>query len=218
MATVSQGGRWGDLLQCGATGSYNSPRQQFLHYSNHLQQYQQQGSVVALGGAVTNGSGGTGSSGGDYQLNAQEIITSPQSVYQVLELLGESYCKVVVLVVNSFISGRGTFGQVLRCWKKDSNEVVAMKILKNLPSYTKQGQVEVDVLTTLSKVDSEQFNFVHAYESFSHHGHICIVFECLQINLYDYLKRNRFQPLPLKHIRPVAQQVNTLAGVWTILC
>lgn len=106
------------------------------------------------------------------------------------------------------ILGRGTFGQVLRCWKKDTNEVVAMKILKNLPSYTKQGQVEVEVLTRLSKVDSEQFNFVHAHESFMHHGHICIVFECLQINLYDYLKRNRFQPLPLQHIRPVAQQVS----------
>ena len=117
-----------------------------------------------------------------------------------------------------FISGRGTFGQVLRCWKKDSNEVVAMKILKNLPSYAKQGQVEVDVLTTLSKVDSEQFNFVHAYESFSHHGHICIVFECLQVNLYDYLKRNRFQPLPLKHVRPVAQQVGRVWRVGGLAC
>lgn len=87
--------------------------------------------------------------------------------------------------------------------------MVALKILKNLPSYAKQGQVEVDVLTTLSKVDSEHFNFVHAYESFTHLGHICIVFELLQVNLYDYLKRNRFQPLPLKHIRPVAQQVPT---------
>ena len=104
-------------------------------------------------------------------------------------------------------TGRGTFGQVLKCWKKDTNEVVAMKILKNLPSYRKQGQVEVDVLMTLSKVDSQQFNFVRAYESFTHHSHICIVFELLQINLYDYLKQNCFQPLPLKHIRPVAQQV-----------
>ena len=108
--------------------------------------------------------------------------------------------------------GRGTFGQVLRCWKKDSNEVVAVKILKNLPSYTKQGQVEVDVLTTLSKVDSELYNFVRAYESFTHCGHICIVFELLHMNLYDYLKHNQFQPLPLKHVRPVAQQVCEVRG------
>ncbi len=112
----------------------------------------------------------------------------------------------VILYCN--ILGRGTFGQVLKCWKKDSNEVVAMKILKNLPSYSKQGQVEVEVLTNLSKVDAQQFNFVRAYESFVHLDHICIVFELLNINLYDYLKQNHFQPLPLKHIRPVAQQVS----------
>ena len=106
-----------------------------------------------------------------------------------------------------FFAGRGTFGQVVRCWKKDTHEVVALKILKNLPCYTKQGQVEVDVLTKLSRVSADEFNFVRAYESFCHHGHICIVFELLHVNLYEYLKCNRFHPLPLKHVRPIAQQV-----------
>lgn len=86
--------------------------------------------------------------------------------------------------------------------------MVALKILKNLPCYTKQGQVEVDVLTKLSRVSADEFNFVRAYESFTHQGHICIVFELLQVNLYEYLKCNRFQPLPLKHVRPIAQQVS----------
>lgn len=182
------------MQSAGTYGSGAGGEHQFVRYTHH--RLLQHGSGVALGGGcpvLSCESGSTSSvSDGDYQVNAHEIIASSQNVYEVLELLG-----------------RGTFGQVLRCWKKDSNETVAMKILKNLPSYTKQGQVEVDVLTTLSKVDSELFNFVHAYESFTHHGHICIVFECLQINLYDYLKRNGFQPLPLKHIRPVAQQVLT---------
>ena len=39
--------------------------------------------------------------------------------------------------------GRGTFGQVVKCWKKGTNEIVAMKILKNHPSYARQGQIEV---------------------------------------------------------------------------
>ena len=94
MAAVSQEDHWGGLgavWRCGGatTGSYNSPKQQFLRYSNHLlQQYQQQqqqpSSGVALGGDSTGGS-----ASGDYQLNGQEIITSSHSVYQVLELLGE---------------------------------------------------------------------------------------------------------------------------------
>lgn len=127
---------------------------------------------------------------GDYRMSLRELIPSPHSVYEVLEFLG-----------------RGTFGQVVKCWKKDSNEVVAMKILKNTPSYAKQGQMEVDVLTKLCRFSAEESNFVRAYESFQHRGHICIVFELLQINLYDYLKRTRFEPMPLKFIRPIVQQV-----------
>ena len=127
---------------------------------------------------------------GDYPVGIRELISSPTAVYDVLEKLG-----------------RGTFGQVVRCWKKDTSEIVAMKILKSTPSYAKQGQMEVDVLTKLSRISSEEGSFVKAYESFQHQGHICIVFELLHINLYDYLKQSRFEPLPLKFIRPIAQQV-----------
>lgn len=127
--------------------------------------------------------------------------------------------KLTLFCTSILCPGRGTFGQVVRCWKKDTHEVVALKILKNLPCYTKQGQVEVDVLTKLSRVSADEFNFVRAYESFCHHGHICIVFELLHVNLYEYLKCNRFQPLPLKHVRPIAQQVSigSECGEW-IMC
>ncbi|QQP52950.1 Uncharacterized protein FKW44_005255 [Caligus rogercresseyi] len=115
------------------------------------------------------------SSDGDYQLVQHE--------YEVLEFLG-----------------RGTFGQVAKCWKKGTNEIVAIKILKNHPSYARQGQIEEN---------SDEFNFVRAYECFTHKNHTCLVFEMLEQNLYDFLKHNKFQPLPLKYIRPIAQQVLT---------
>lgn len=63
---------------------------------------------------------------GDYQLVQHEILCSLSSSYEVLEFLG-----------------RGTFGQVAKCWKRGTNEIVAIKILKNHPSYARQGQIEV---------------------------------------------------------------------------
>lgn len=63
---------------------------------------------------------------GDYQLVQHEILCSVSSSYEVLEFLG-----------------RGTFGQVAKCWKRGTNEIVAIKILKNHPSYARQGQIEV---------------------------------------------------------------------------
>lgn len=63
---------------------------------------------------------------GDYQLVQHEVLYSQTASYEVLEFLG-----------------RGTFGQVCKCWKHHSNEIYAIKILKNHPSYARQGQIEV---------------------------------------------------------------------------
>uniref|UniRef100_A0A182M3I9 non-specific serine/threonine protein kinase n=1 Tax=Anopheles culicifacies TaxID=139723 RepID=A0A182M3I9_9DIPT len=105
--------------------------------------------------------------------------------------------------------GRGTFGQVVKCWKKGTSDIVAIKILKNHPSYARQGQIEVSILSRLSQENADEFNFVRAFECFQHKNHTCLVFEMLEQNLYDFLKQNKFSPLPLKYIRPILQQVLT---------
>ncbi|XP_077372521.1 homeodomain-interacting protein kinase 3a [Festucalex cinctus] len=139
--------------------------------------------------ATTNRSG-TGD--GDYQLVQHEVLCSLKHSYEVLEFLG-----------------RGTFGQVVKCWKRGTNEVVAVKILKNHPSYARQGQIEVDILARLSSENADEHNVVRALECFQHRSHTCLVFEMLEQNLYDFLKQNKFSPLPLKIIRPILLQVAT---------
>ncbi|KAM9431003.1 homeodomain-interacting protein kinase 1-like isoform 4-T8 [Salvelinus alpinus] len=129
---------------------------------------------------------------GDYQLVQHEILCSLSNSYEVLEFLG-----------------RGTFGQVAKCWKRGTNEIVAIKILKNHPSYARQGQIEVSILGRLSTENADEFNFVRSYECFQHKNHTCLVFEMLEQNLYDFLKHSKFSPLLLKSIRPVLQQVAT---------
>jgi dual specificity protein kinase YAK1 len=46
--------------------------------------------------------------------------------------------------------GQGTFGQVFRCQHVTSHEVVAIKIIRNHPSYFKQANVEVRVAKMVS--------------------------------------------------------------------
>ncbi|XP_066559578.1 homeodomain-interacting protein kinase 1 isoform X4 [Amia ocellicauda] len=129
---------------------------------------------------------------GDYQLVQHEIVCSNSNSYEVLEFLG-----------------RGTFGQVAKCWKRGTNEIVAIKILKNHPSYARQGQIEVSILNRLSTENADEYNFVRSYECFHHKNHTCLVFEMLEQNLYDFLKHSKFSPLLLKCIRPILQQVAT---------
>ncbi|KAI6188138.1 Homeodomain-interacting protein kinase 4 [Aphelenchoides besseyi] len=166
----------------------------------------------ALGAAIQSGSDASSSSGGagkqllntkttssksrqatdgEYQLIKNELLCSPYgNQYEVLEFLG-------------------TFGQVVKAWKKGTNEIVAIKILKKHPSYARQGQIEVSILSQLSNENAEEFNFVRAFECFSHKNHTCLVFEMLEQNLYDFLKQNKFTPLPMYNIRPILQQVLT---------
>ena len=68
---------------------------------------------------------------------------------------------------------------------------------------------QVSILSRLSQENADEYNFVRAYECFTHKNHTCLVFEMLEQNLYDFLKHNKFQPLPLKYIRPITHQVLT---------
>lgn len=185
--------------------------------------------------------------------------------YEVLEFLGRgTFGQVRITRGGNFHGRRRRPGrlrrinnsvslQVVKCWKKGTNEIVAIKILKNHPSYARQGQIEVSaasseilkgrknsrsrknreasmfcvtimnkflpfffamflqvsILSRLSQENADEFNFVRAYECFQHKSHTCLVFEMLEQNLYDFLKQNKFSPLPLKYIRPILQQVLT---------
>uniref|UniRef100_A0A672P6J4 non-specific serine/threonine protein kinase n=1 Tax=Sinocyclocheilus grahami TaxID=75366 RepID=A0A672P6J4_SINGR len=144
--------------------------------------------AVGVGPAKQGGNSGNGD--GDYQLVQHELLCSLKNTYEVLDFLG-----------------RGTFGQVVKCWKRGTNEIVAVKILKNHPSYARQGQIEVGILARLSSENADEHNLVRAFECFQHRSHTCLVFEMLEQNLYDFLKQNKFSPLPLKVIRPILQQV-----------
>ncbi|XP_017788454.1 PREDICTED: homeodomain-interacting protein kinase 2 isoform X9 [Habropoda laboriosa] len=175
---------------------HTQQQQQLQQQQQQQQQQHKQTGMTAHSKQVTNAANGGGGSNpqgdGDYQLVQHEVLYSMTNQYEVLEFLG-----------------RGTFGQVVKCWKKGTNEIVAIKILKNHPSYARQGQIEVSILSRLSQENADEFNFVRAYECFQHKSHTCLVFEMLEQNLYDFLKQNKFSPLPLKYIRPILQQVLT---------
>ena len=44
------------------------------------------------------------------------------------------------------ILGQGTFGQVVKCQNMKTNEIVAVKVVKNKPAYFNQSMMEVTIL------------------------------------------------------------------------
>ena len=63
------------------------------------------------------------------------------------------------------------------------------------------------MLKIISDLDVDLTNMVRFYEVFQHLDQTCLVFERLDISLYDLLKQREWEHHPLHEIRPVAKQV-----------
>eukprot|EP00359_Climacostomum_virens_P010302 CAMPEP_0204917478 /NCGR_PEP_ID=MMETSP1397-20131031/15079_1 /ASSEMBLY_ACC=CAM_ASM_000891 /TAXON_ID=49980 /ORGANISM="Climacostomum Climacostomum virens, Strain Stock W-24" /LENGTH=490 /DNA_ID=CAMNT_0052090323 /DNA_START=135 /DNA_END=1607 /DNA_ORIENTATION=+ len=106
------------------------------------------------------------------------------------------------------IIGSGSFGTVVKCFDHKSKEEVALKIIRNRKNFHKQGAIEVKVLEKLRETDTEdEFNSVKMKGSFVFRQHLCISFELLNINLYEFLKFNRFEGLSLNLARRFTVQI-----------
>jgi len=106
--------------------------------------------------------------------------------------------------------GKGSFGQVVRAYDFKGNSYVAVKIIRNKKRFHHQALVEVKILEHLRERDVENTsNVVHMLDYFYFRNHLCITFELLSINLYEFIKNNNFQGLSLGLIRRFAIQLLT---------
>ncbi|KAG6002119.1 hypothetical protein E4U21_003445 [Claviceps maximensis] len=118
------------------------------------------------------------------------------------------------------VLGQGTFGQVVKCQNLKTQEVVAVKVIKNRTAYFNQSMMEVSVLdlhgneltyhfvqlnTKLDKNDDH--HLLRLKDTFIHRQHLCLVFELLSVNLYELIKQNQFRGLSTTLVRVFAQQL-----------
>lgn len=132
----------------------------------------------------------------DYILYVNDILGSEESGhknrYLILDVLGQ-----------------GTFGQVVKCQNLKTQEVVAVKVVKNRVAYFNQSMMEVSVLDLLNKQmdKNDDHHLLRLKDTFIHRQHLCLVFELLSVNLYELIKQNQFRGLSTTLVRVFAQQL-----------
>ena len=105
--------------------------------------------------------------------------------------------------------GQGTFGQVAKCICQQTGEVVAIKVIKNQTAFYHQARVEVGVLQYLNRLGDadDQHHIVRMHNFFVFKEHLCLVFELLNLNLYELIKQNQFRGLSMRLLRIFLSQV-----------
>lgn len=86
----------------------------------------------------------------DYILYVNDILGSEETGHKYSLLLNPTQLKSNIFSRNRYlildVLGQGTFGQVVKCQNLKTQEVVAVKVVKNRSAYFNQSMMEVSVL------------------------------------------------------------------------
>lgn len=121
-------------------------------------------------------------------------------ILHVGDTLGDRYSVLDML-------GTGTFGQVVRCRIKDEDTHVAVKVIKRHAAFKNQAWIEVSILRILHHATKDNRHIVRFHRHFVYRDHLCLVFELLSINLYQFLKASGFRGVHLPQLRSLLQQL-----------
>jgi len=106
------------------------------------------------------------------------------------------------------VIGKGSFGSVVKAYDHKAQLHVALKIIRNEKRFHRQAAEEIRILEHLRKQDKENaYNIIHMLEHFQFRNHMCITFELLSINLYELIKKNKFQGFSLQLVRKFAHSM-----------
>lgn len=99
------------------------------------------------------------------------------------EILGGRYTIRAVL-------GQGMYARVARALDTKTKEVVAVKLMRKNDAMKKGGYTEIDILKKLNDADAEEKKYIVKFQGhFLHRGFLCMVFEGLDMNLREVLRK-----------------------------
>lgn len=87
-------------------------------------------------------------------------------------------------------TGRGVFSSVICCTDMETNETVAIKVIRSNEKMTNDAKNELALLDEIKSKDPRNTKHcIPVYKSFMYRSHLCIVFPYMSLNLRDTLRK-----------------------------
>ena len=96
----------------------------------------------------------------------------------------------------------------MKCLKRGTDEIYAVKVIKNKFAYTKQAMTEIRIYKKLmEEIPYSQDYIVELHDYFSFRNHICLVFEMLNVPLFELLRLSGFTGLSMRLVQRLSSQI-----------
>ncbi|KAL7407166.1 hypothetical protein ABVT39_004284 [Epinephelus coioides] len=99
--------------------------------------------------------------------------------------------------------GAGSYGKVVKCWEKDINQPVAVKI----PLYANDNGKEILMMQELMRLKADQHNIIKFLGWFNMRCGKARVFEICDISIMDYILKTNCAPMQLSDISTIIKQL-----------
>jgi dual specificity tyrosine-phosphorylation-regulated kinase 2/3/4 len=106
------------------------------------------------------------------------------------------------------ILGGGSFGKVVKVKDHKTKQTLAIKIIKNKGKFFEQAREEIEILSYLNP-QSRNNRVIDLKEFFVFRCHVCLVFELLDMNLYQFGKIQPFAGLSMIDLKRWSLQILT---------
>ena len=105
------------------------------------------------------------------------------------------------------ILGRGSYGQVIKAYDHKEKKLMAIKIIRNLSCIIHQAKIEIQILYKLVQSEEGKDTVINIIEHFIFRNHICLTFDLLSMNLYQFHKTRNLMPLPQSILKNYTEQI-----------
>ena len=101
--------------------------------------------------------------------------------------------------------GDGSFGTVFKVFDHKLGKETALKVIRKTEDMLVVGKHEVKMLQYIKKADlKDESLIIKLQDCFMFRGHLCLSFELIDFNLYEYLRETKLTGIPMKEIRHIA--------------